>query len=147
MILRRWGGCIPGRAIYNNCVMFIADVKRVSAKKTLNKSDLEIMKKAAVVAAVSSNHSWKTYKFLHDYCDFDKESMIAESEVAFTKAWKNITEADVEEVVNGECNQHSLSKWMFYVLDEDKRKDFLTYFNKLKKDQEYGLEPIEREQE
>ncbi len=125
--------------------MFIAEVKRIAAKKKLSKEEMDIMKKAAVVAAISSNHSWKTYKYLHNYCDFDKDAMTAESEVAFNKSWKEITEADVEEVVNGDYNKHYLSNWMFYALDEKKRKDFSTYFEKLIKDQEHGLEPIEKE--
>ena len=125
--------------------MFVAEVKRISSKKLLSKDEQEIMKKAAVVAALSSNHSWKTYKYLHNYGSFDKETLNGEATFAFDEGWKNINETDVEEVVNTEYNQHVMSMWIFSALDERKRKDFITFFEKLKKDQEYGLEPLERQ--
>ncbi len=126
--------------------MFVAEVKRISSKKTLNKEEQETMKKAAVVAALASNHSWKTYKYLHNYGSFDKDSLSNEVAYAFENGWKNINESDVEEVVNSEYNPHVMSMWIFSALDERKRKDFVTFFEKLKKDQEYGLEPLERQQ-
>ncbi len=146
MISGVWGGCIPGRAIFNNCIMFVAEVKRISSKKTLTKEELEVKNKAIAVAALASNRSWKTYKYLNNYGTFDKDSLMTEATYAFQEGWKNISEADVEEVVNSEFNPHIFSTWIFSALDEKKKREFLTYFDKLKKDQEYGLEPLEREQ-
>ncbi len=34
--------------------------------------------------------------------------------------------------------------WMYYALDEKQRNEFNHLFGKLKKEQEYGLAPIER---
>jgi hypothetical protein len=144
MIWRDGVGCIPGRAIVNNCVYFIAEVKRIASKSTLTKQELEIKKKAAIVAALSSNHSWRTYKYLHKYSEMDRDALVGESAYAFKEGWKYITEPDVEEVVNTDQVPYNLSMWMYYALDEEQRNDFNHFFVKLRKEQEYGLEPIER---
>ena len=137
-------GSIPGRAIVNNCVYFIAEVKKISNKSLLTPQEQEIKKKASIVAALSSNHSWRTYKYLHNYCDIDRDAIVGETAIAFKDGWKNITESDVEEVVNSSQTPHMFAMWMFYALDEKQRSEFGQLFGKLKKEQEYGLEPIER---
>ncbi len=137
-------GIIPGRAILNNCVYFIAEVKRISCKPSLNPNEEEVMKKAGIIAALSSTHSWRTYKYLHNYSDIDRDAITGETAYAFKEGWKNITENDVEEVVNSSQAPYMFSMWMFYALNERQREEFSQLFGKLRKEQEYGLEPIER---
>ncbi|MCL5427763.1 MAG: hypothetical protein M1321_01120, partial [Candidatus Marsarchaeota archaeon] len=131
-------------AILNNCVYFVSEVKRISCKANLTRDEEEIKKKAAIVAALSSTHSWHTFKYLHNYGEMDFDAMIEETAFAFKEGWKNISENDVEEVVNSNQAPYMFSMWMFYALDEKQRSEFSQLFGKLKKEQEYGLEPIER---
>lgn len=101
-------------------------------------------KKAALIAALSSNHSWKTYKYLHNYGEMDKEAMASEVDYAFREGWKSISETDVEEVVNSDLNPHFFSMWLFHAFCGDRREECSQIFDKLKKEFAYGLEPLER---
>lgn len=134
------GGNIPSKAIINNCVSFIADVKRIATKTDLNQQEAEIKRKAAVIAALSSNHSWKTSKYLQGLSDVDRESFSEEANRAVKSGWRNINESDVDEVVNGNIKPHLFSMWMFYALDEKQRNEFGQMFNKLRQEQEYNME-------
>ncbi|MCL5100916.1 MAG: hypothetical protein M1122_03115 [Candidatus Marsarchaeota archaeon] len=135
---------MPGRAVFNNCVFFIANVKKIVNKQHLNNDEFETRKMATIIAALSSNHSWKTYKYLNNYCELDKEAIVAEANKATKDGWQYITENDVEEVVNANFNEHVFSLWLFYAVDKKEREEYLRVFGKFKKNFEYGLEPMER---
>ena len=119
-------------------------MKKISAKRDLTNDEDELRKKAGIVAALSSTHSWRTFKYLHNYATIDRDAIIGETAYAFKDGWKNISETDVEEVVNSSQSPYIFSMWMFYALDEKQKSEFSQLFGKLKKEQEYGLEPIER---
>lgn len=135
---------MPGRAIYNHCVFFVSAVKKISNKKDLTQEEDRTRKKAALVAALSSNHSWKTYKYIYNYGELDKQAISDEAFEAFREGWKCITENDVEEVVNANLNPHIFSMWLFYALGQDERNEYNDLYNKLKKEFAYSLEPMER---
>ena len=123
---------MPGRAIFNNCIFFVTSVRKIASKKVLTPEETETKKLASVVASLSSNHSWKTYKYLHDYSDLDKEALASELSSAFAHKWKNISEIDVEEVVKANYNPQALSSLIFYVVDKGKRTEYRELFSRLK---------------
>ena len=129
----------------NNYVFFVAGIGKLANKKVLADSEISMKKKAVMIAALSSNHSWKTHKYLCGISEgMDKGALAGEAAYAFKEGWKNINEADIEEVVNGSFSQHALSMWMYYVVDESFRDEYQNVYNNLKKEFAYGLEPIER---
>ncbi len=134
-------GGIPGKAIVNNCVHFISEVKRISSKTELSQQESEIKETAWVVASLSSNHSWKTYKYLHHDGEFDNEAFVGETGYALKEGWKNISESDYAEVKNKLPKDHLLNRWKQYALDEKHRNRFSQLYNKFQKEQAYELQP------
>lgn len=123
---------------------FVTDVRKIASKNDLSQSEAEIKKKAAVIAALSSNHSWKTSKFVRCLSpEIDRESFSAEALNALNHGWKNISESDVDEVVNGPINRHQFSMWALYALEGRQRNDFLQIFDKLRNELEYNMEPAQ----
>ncbi len=135
---------MPSRAILNNCVFFVSKVRKITDKETLGEEDEAVKKTAGLVAALSSNHSWLTYKYLHNYTELDRYVLRREAEEAFDSGWKRINEADVEEVTNSGFSTHAFSMWLYYVFDEEQRDDYTKLFLKLKEELAYGFEPMER---
>ena len=129
-------GGVPGKAIINNCVHFISEVKRISSKTDLSQSEAEIRKEAALIAALSSNHSWKTYKYLHHSGDLRaRKRRPAEFAYAAKDGWKNITESDVAEVKNNPPSPHAFSMWLYHTLDDKHRNEYGQLFDKIRKEQ------------
>jgi hypothetical protein len=124
--------------------LFVGEVRKIVGKMNLTEKEIEVMKKAALIAALSSNHSWKTYKYLNNYSELDKDGLASEFEEAVKDGWKKITEIDVEEVINGEFNPYVLSTWFYNAIDEKERIGYATTFNNMKKQLAYGLEPMEK---
>lgn len=125
--------------------MFVGEVRKIVGKRNLTEKEIEVMKKAALIAALSSNHSWKTYKYLNNYSELDKDGLSAEFEAALRDGWKKITENDVEEVINGEFNPYALSMWFYNAVEEKDRAHYAGIFNNMKKQLAYGLEPMEKQ--
>jgi hypothetical protein len=138
-------GGIPGRVIFNNCVLFVGEVRKIVGKRALNEKEIEVMKKAALIAALSSNHSWKTHKYLSGLCELDKDEVSGEFQEALQDGWKKITENDVEEVINGDFKPYPLSMWFYNAIDEDNRSHYTGIFNNMRKQLAYGLEPMEKQ--
>ena len=114
------------------------------SKRNLTEAEIETVKKAALIAALSSNHSWRTYKYLHNYAELDKHALVEEFNYAQKEGWKRITENDVEEVINGEVNPYTLSMWFYHTIGEEYREEYSSLFGSMKKQLAYGLEPMEK---
>ena len=140
---------IPGRVIFNNCVLFVGEVRKITGKRNLSEKELETMKKATLIAALSSNHSWKTSKYLNNYCELDKDALSEEFAMSAKEGWKSINENDVEEVINGAdrngpFNPFALSMYFYHAMDDHTRKEYTEIFGKMQKELAYGLEPMEK---
>ncbi len=135
---------MPSRTIFNSCVFFLTKVHKIIDKEAMDREEEDIKTTAGLIASLSSNHSWLTYKYLHSYAELDKDALRKEAQVAFESGWKHINEADVEEVVNSNFSTHAFSMWLYYVFDEQKRDECNRLFLQLKEELEYGLEPMER---
>lgn len=133
---------MPNRAAVNKYERFLAEIRKVSKKKDLQEKDNEIREKAMLIAALSSR-SWKTYRYMHDGAEFDKVAILNEAQCAFSDGWKDISEREIEEVVNSEIRDDLLSMWSFNVLGQDQRQKFMNMLQEIKKEFIDGLEPLE----
>ena len=134
---------MPNRTILNKFGLFVSQVHKVLKKKELDREDLQIINEARLIAALSSNHCWMSYKFLHNGDSFDKERIREEMNSAFNEGWKEITENDIKEVVTSEIDEHAFSIILLYSLDKDSRKEYTDLLPELKEEFIDGMEPIE----
>ena len=139
-----WVDRLPSRTSLNRYGLFISEVHKVIKNKDALRLGSKIKDKAALIAAMSSNHSWKTYEYLRAGINFDKEAVAQETKLALDKGWMNITERDVEEVMTLNINEYAFSMWLFYAMEKDQRQKYKELFTELKKEFALGLEPIEK---
>ena len=125
--------------------MFVGEVRKLVGKRDLTDKEKETVRKASLIAALSSNHSWKTYKYLNNYCEMDKDALVEEFGYAEKEGWKRITENDVEEVINSERNPYALSMWFYNAIGDKERGNYNNTYSRIKKELAYGLEPMERQ--
>ncbi|MDE1825631.1 MAG: hypothetical protein KGH61_00455 [Candidatus Micrarchaeota archaeon] len=135
---------MPNRNTLNKYELFVTEVHRLAKRKQLEAKDLRIKKLAMLIASLSSNHSWRTYKYLNGGGEIERTCMLDETRQAFSEGWKNITESDIEEVVNANTNEYMFSMWLYHVVDKEQRHEFKELHKELKTEYADGLEPIER---
>jgi hypothetical protein len=138
---------MSSRSIFNKYELLVAEVRKVAKKHDTNEEEDKIKRKAMLIASLSSNHSWRTYTYLHDGGELDKEAIITEANSAFSEGWKNITETDVEEVVNSNINEYLFSTWLFYAVEKEHREYFKDLLEEMKLELIDGMEPMERREE
>ncbi|HVA82570.1 MAG TPA: hypothetical protein VNF06_00195 [Candidatus Aquilonibacter sp.] len=135
---------MPNRNTLNKYEMLVTDIHRLAKKKAPELSDMQVKKMAMLIASLSSNHSWKTYRFLHEGGEMDRLCMLDEAKHAFAEGWKNITESDIEEVVNSNMSSHTFATWLYNIVDKEQRSEFKIIHQRLRSEFADGLEPIER---
>ena len=139
---------MSNRGIINKYELLVNEVRKVSKKRSLeDEQDKRIKDIASLVASLSSSHSWRTYKYLHDGGDLDKDAIIMEANSAFSAGWKSITESDIEEVVNSNIDDYLISTWFFYAIEKEKRDYYKSLLEEIKKELVDGIEPIEKKEE
>ncbi len=138
---------MPIRTILNKYGFFVAEVRKVAKKRDFTDRDRALVERAKLVAALSSSHSWQTYRYLRFGGDLDRQKILDEASYAFDEGWRNISETDVEEVVSTKVPEHAFSMWVFCALPKDQRPEYKELFSVLKEEFKDGLEPIERVQD
>ncbi|MGB9732728.1 MAG: hypothetical protein ACP5P2_02225 [Candidatus Micrarchaeia archaeon] len=139
---------MSNRSIINKYELLVNEVRRVSKKrKPETAEEVKVKDEASLVASLSSSHSWKTYKYLHDGGELDKDAIIMEANAAFSEGWKNITEKDIEEVINSNIDEYLISTWFFYAVDKEKRDYYKNLLEEMKAELADGIEPIEKSEE
>ncbi len=138
---------MPIRTILNKYGLFVAEVRKVAKKREFSEKDMAVVKRAMLVAALSSSHSWQTHRYLRFGGQLEKEKILDEAKYAFADGWKNISETDVEEVTSIPVPEHAMSMWVYYALGRPDRQEYKELFGDMKEEFADGLEPIERIQE
>jgi hypothetical protein len=134
---------MPNKTILNKYGLFVSQVHKVLKKKELEIGDTEVINKARLVAALSSNHAWRVSRFLHNGDAFDKAMIREEIRAAFNEGWKEINENDVKEVANSDMDEHALCM-VFMCLDEkDGRNEYRELLTHFREEFIDGIEPIE----
>ncbi|VVB77200.1 Uncharacterised protein [uncultured archaeon] len=134
---------MPNRTILNKYGLFVSHVHKVLKKREHTLEDAELINKARLIATLSSNHSWRVHRFIHNKDVLDKDAINKEVVSAFTNGWKEIGENDIKEVVNSKIDPRSLSSVLQYTLDKEGRKRYGELLPKLKEEFVDGMEPIE----
>ena len=137
---------MPNRTILNRCGLFVTQVRKISRKKDIENSDIQTVNKARLVAALSSNHSWRISRYLYNSDILDPAATAAELFAAFKVSWKYIDENDIMEVVNSDIEEHKLCNVLMCAHDRTMMKVFRDLFPELKNEFANGMEPIMREE-
>ncbi len=134
---------MPSRTSLNRYGLFVSQVHKLTKDREMCKCDSEIRRKAALIAAMSSNHSWRTFEYLSEGRNLDRGAIAEETRLALDKGWMNVTERDVEEVMTLDVDEYAFSMWLFYAVSKDDRHKYKCLYDELKKEFSMGLEPIE----
>jgi len=134
---------MPNRTILNKYGLFVSQVHKVLKKREITRDDLGVINKARLIATLSSNHSWRVYRYLHKGDSFDRDAIVKEITAAFNSGWKEISENDVKEVITSDIDEHAFSMVLLYSLDGSSRREYAELLPQLKMEFENGMEPIE----
>lgn len=134
---------MPNRTILNKYGLFVSQVHKVLKKREITRDDLGVINKARLIATLSSNHSWRVYRYLHKGDSFDRDAIVKEISAAFNSGWKEISENDVKEVITADIDEHAFSMVLLYSLDGSSRREYAELLPRLKMEFENGMEPIE----
>jgi len=134
---------MPNRTILNKYGLFVSQVHKLLRKRELTEDDSEIMNRARLIAALSSNHSWRIYRYLHKGDAFDRDAIVNELRAAFNGGWKEISENDVKEVITSDIDRRKFSSMLLYSFDKERIKEYGELLPLLKSEFVDGMEPIE----
>ncbi|MEM3459935.1 MAG: hypothetical protein QXO24_01790 [Candidatus Micrarchaeaceae archaeon] len=138
---------MPNRNNSTKYELFVNEIRKISKKKECNAYEEQMKRMAALVAALSSSHSWKTYEYLHSNAPFERDAIMEEARNAFDEGWKNISEVDMEEVLSGSIPDHLFSFWAFNTIPNEDRRDMINLFSEMKKEFADGIEIIDKKDE
>jgi hypothetical protein len=134
---------MPNRTILNKYGLFVSQIHKVLKKKWAGDEDLRVINMARLIAALSSNHSWRTYRYLHDNDSFDKDAIRVEMSAAYREGWRDINENDIKEVLTAPIDEHAFSMVLTCWPEKDERHEFKELFKELQKEFIDGIEPLE----
>jgi hypothetical protein len=138
---------MPNRTILNKYGLFVSQVHKVLKKRELDREDAVVINKARLVATLSSNHSWRAYRFLHCGDSFERELIREEIRAAFNEGWKEITENDVKEIATAHVEEHALCQLFTCFEGPDSRRNCKELLIRFQKELTDGIEPIETMQQ
>lgn len=134
---------MPNRTILNKYGLFVSQVHKLLRKRAITSDDSKVLNKARLIAALSSNHSWRTYRYLHKGDAFDRDAIVNEMRSAFSDGWKEIGENDVKEVITSDIDRRKFSSILLYSLDKERIREYGDLLPMLKAEFVDGMEPIE----
>ncbi len=133
---------MPNRTVLNKYGLFVSQIHKVLKKKELDGSDAHIVEMAKLVAILSSR-SWRTFKYLHNGEDFNKDAIKAEVDTACKEGWKDINENDIKEVLTLPVGEHSFSMLLTCLPERPERDTLKELFSELESEFIDGIEPLE----
>ncbi len=134
---------MPNRTILNKYGLFVSQIHKVLKKKEADGGDLRVINMARLVATLSSNHSWRIFRYLHNGEPFDKDAIHVEIVAAYREGWKEINENDIKEVLTTPIEEHAFSMVLTCWPEKDERKTFKDLFEELQQEFIDGIEPLE----
>ena len=134
---------MPNRTILNKYGLFVSQIHKVLKKKEVGGEDSKTIKMAKLVATLSSNHSWRIFRYLHNGDPFDKDAIRVEICAACRDGWKEVNENDLKEVLTAPIEEHAFSMILTCWPDREERKEYQDLFEELEEEFIDGIEPIE----
>lgn len=133
---------MPNRTILNKCGLFVTQVRKVSKKKEFGDEDVQTINMARLIAALSSNHSWRISRYLYDDDPLDPLAAFAELAAAMKVNWMNVDENDIMEIVTSSPEEYKLFNVFVCAHDKELMKLFKSFFPRLVSEFADGMEPI-----
>lgn len=137
---------MPNRTILNKYGLFVSQIHKLLKRKDTGGDDLRIINMARLVATLSSNHSWRIFRYLHDGDPFDKDAIRVEIGAAYREGWKEINENDIKEVLTTPIEEHAFSMVLTCWPERDERREFSELFQELQEEFIDGIEPLETQE-
>ena len=134
---------MPNRTILNKYGLFVSQIHKVLKKKETGGEDNKVINMAKLIATLSSNHSWRIFRYLHNGDPFDKDAIRVEISAACREGWKEIKENDLKEVLTVPIEEHAFSMVLTCWPDKDDRREYKELFEELQEEFIDGIEPIE----
>lgn len=134
---------MPNRTILNKYGLFVSQIHKVLKKREQDRGDQKVIRMAKLIAALSSNHSWRVFRYLHNGDPFDKDAIRVEIVAACREGWKEINENDIKEVLTMPIEEHAFSMVLTCWSEKDERQEYKELFEELEEEFIDGIEPIE----
>ena len=137
---------MPNRTILNKYGLFVSQIHKILKKKESDGGDIRVINMARLVATLSSNHSWRTYRYLHNGDPLDKDAIRVEIVAANREGWREINENDIKEVLTNPIDEHAFSMVLTCWPDKEERHEFKELFEELQEEFIDGIEPLETQE-
>ncbi len=99
---------------------------------------------AVLIASLSSSQSWKTHNFIMDgLSNMNSPDVREEYKQALSTRWKNITAADISEVLNKGVSNTAFSTWLFFTVDQQQHALYKSVWDEMCKDFMQACDDVE----
>lgn len=99
---------------------------------------------AVLIASLSSSQSWKTHNFIMDgLSGMNSPDVREEYKQALSTRWKNITAADISEVLNKGISNTAFSTWLFFTVDQQQHALYKSIWDEMCKDFMQACDDVE----
>ncbi len=109
---------------------------------TKDENRIEVM--AVLVASLSSSQSWKTHQHLIDgLSGLNSDDVREEYRQALTTRWKNITAADINEVLSKGISPQAFSTWLFFTVETQNQSLYKSVWDEMCKEFTQACDDLE----
>lgn len=98
-----------------------------------------------IVAALSSAHSWQTYKATKEApTSLGKQEVKEEYLRALSEGWKNITYTDISEIAEDSSIENSFGTWLAFNVDKKEHDDYKEAWKTLLEQMKSSCDDVQR---
>lgn len=99
-----------------------------------------------IVAALSSSHSWQTYKAIKENPTWlSKPEVREEYQNALMEGWKNITYTDINETAQDKSVENAFDTWLVFNVDKKEHEDYKNAWKSLLEQSANSCDDVKRE--
>jgi hypothetical protein len=131
-----------------------ADMLSTKIHKTAIKSppaegeDRKTMLIGVIVAALSSSHSWQTYKAVKENPTWlGKPEVKDEYLKALEDGWRNITYTDINEIAQDKNVENAFDTWLVFNVEKKEHEDYREAWKYLIEQSANSCDDVKREEE
>ena len=112
-------------------------IHKIAQKQTsdLSKDEKRAAVMAVLVASLSSSQSWRTHNLMIDgLSNLNSDDVRNEHKQAVATRWKNITAADISEVLNKGVSDTTFSTWLFFTVEQQHHALYKSVWDEMRKE-------------
>ena len=99
---------------------------------------------AVLVASLSSAQSWKTHNLMMDgLSNLNSNEVREEYKQAVATRWKNVTAADISEVLNKGVSDNAFSTWLFFTIEQQQHTLYKSVWEEMRKEFMQACDDVE----